>query len=56
LIDAQVENPHLISLGAERMTRRQFCALVENLTSLEAPPGDWTARFGELAASSLAVL
>ena len=55
LIDAQLENPHLMSLGAVRMPRRDFIAQVEWLTSQSAPAGDWTTRFGELAASSLAV-
>ena len=55
LIDAQVENPHLLSLGAERIPRRNFVALVERYTSLPASPGGWSSRFGELAASALAV-
>ena len=54
LIDAQVENPHLMSLGAERVRRGDFALLVERLTSLPEAPGSWTQRFGELAASSLA--
>ncbi len=54
LIDAQVENPHLMSLGAERMPRQDFTALVEQLTAIPAPPGSWTARFDELRASELA--
>jgi leucyl/phenylalanyl-tRNA--protein transferase len=33
LIDAQVENQHLMSLGAERLPRRDFMAQVEALTS-----------------------
>ncbi len=54
-IDAQVENTHLVSLGAERISRREFVALVERLTPLTAPPGDWTVRFGDLFASTFAV-
>jgi leucyl/phenylalanyl-tRNA--protein transferase len=54
LIDAQVENPHLVSLGAESMTRADFVAAVESLTSGPEPPGAWTDRFGEISASELA--
>lgn len=54
IIDAQVENPHLMSLGAERMPRPAFVALVEQLTAVKDPPGRWTERFGEVPASTLA--
>jgi len=54
LIDAQVENPHLMSLGAERVRRSEFAAAVEYLTSLPEAPGSWTARFGVLGGPSLA--
>ncbi len=54
LIDAQVENPHLLSLGAERMPRQDFLRFVEQLTALASPPGSWTARFGNLPAAALA--
>ena len=54
LIDAQVENPHLISLGAERMPRQEFVRLVQRLTAMAAPSGNWTARFGDLLGSTLA--
>lgn len=54
LIDAQVEHPHLLSLGAEQMPRQQFTAQVEHLTALPAAPGVWTTRFGERGASTLA--
>jgi leucyl/phenylalanyl-tRNA---protein transferase len=54
LIDAQVENPHLMSLGALRIPRSEFATLVERLTSLPEAPGSWTQRFGDLQASSLA--
>ena len=53
LIDAQVENPHLMSLGAERMPRREFLRLVEQLTAIASAPGSWTARFGSLPAAAL---
>jgi len=54
LIDAQVENPHLMSLGAERMSRREFVTYIEALTSIDEPAVGWQTRFGELTASVLA--
>lgn len=54
LIDAQVENDHLLSLGAESMPRDAFMARGRELTALDAPPGSWTARFGYLPAAGLA--
>lgn len=54
LIDAQVENPHLQSLGAESWPRPGFLAQVAELTGLTEAVGDWTARFGVLEASALA--
>ena len=54
LIDAQVENPHLLSLGAERMPRSVFSRWVGELTSVPEPAGSWTERFGELRAAELA--
>ncbi len=54
LFDAQLENPHLRSLGAEAWPRARFLAEVERLVALPAPPGTWTQRFGTLAAASLA--
>ncbi len=53
VIDAQVENPHLMSLGAERMQRKAFAELVELLTNLPSQQGSWTGPFGSLAASVL---
>ena len=53
LIDAQVENPHLVSLGAESWPRGRFLQQVESLTAQPEAPGNWTLRFGELAASEL---
>jgi leucyl/phenylalanyl-tRNA--protein transferase len=53
LIDAQVENQHLMSLGAERWPRRDFVAQVKALTSQAAAPGSWTGRFGEMEAARL---
>jgi leucyl/phenylalanyl-tRNA---protein transferase len=54
LIDAQVENPHLPTLGAMPMPREAFLAEVARLTAMEGRPGSWTQAFGELAASALA--
>lgn len=54
LIDAQVENDHLVSLGATTMPRREFLARVAPLVASPWPPGPWTARFGTLNASTLA--
>ena len=53
LIDAQVENAHLVGLGAEPWPRARFLAQVEVLTARDDAPGAWTDRFGELAASAL---
>ncbi|WP_159015820.1 leucyl/phenylalanyl-tRNA--protein transferase [Cognatiluteimonas profundi] len=53
LIDAQVENPHLDSLGAESWPRERFLREIAALTARNAPTGAWTGRFGELAAASL---
>lgn len=54
LFDAQLENPHLRSLGAESWPRARFLVEVERLAALPAPPGPWTQRFGTLPATALA--
>jgi len=54
LIDAQVESPHLLRLGAQACPRDEFLRSVRALTALHEPPAAWTPRFGELAAASLA--
>jgi leucyl/phenylalanyl-tRNA--protein transferase len=54
LIDAQVENPHLTSLGAESWPRSEFLAKVGVLTGTPEAPGRWTQRFGEVQAGALA--
>ena len=41
LVDAQVENPHLMRLGARRMPREAFLAQVAALVAEEALPGRW---------------
>ena len=55
LLDAQVGNPHLVSLGAESWTRERFLARVAQLAAQPGLPGPWTSRFGELSAAELAV-
>jgi leucyl/phenylalanyl-tRNA--protein transferase len=54
LIDAQIENPHLMTLGARYMHRTDFVAVVEHLVAMDEPAGSWTERFGQLRASTLA--
>lgn len=54
LIDAQVENGHLRSLGAELWPRTDFLRIVAAKTQEPAEAGSWSARFGELPASELA--
>ena len=53
LIDAQVENDHLVSLGAEALPRREFLAQVSRLVAAPDPPGPWSARFRPMHASDL---
>ena len=54
LIDAQIENPHLMRLGAQRLPREQFLQHVATQVALPEPPGSWTQRYGERHASGLA--
>jgi len=54
LIDAQMPNPHLHTLGALEMPRSAFLARVHDLVRLPEPVGSWEARFGARAACSLA--
>ena len=54
LVDAQVESPHLLTLGAESWPRARFLSGIAPLCAEPVPPGPWTARFGELAARILA--
>lgn len=54
LFDAQVENPHLRSLGAEAWPRDRFLREVAALVAVPEPAGSWTARFGALPAITLA--
>lgn len=53
LIDAQVENAHLLRLGAESWPRDTFLEALDELTAFDETTGSWTERFGELAARLL---
>lgn len=54
LIDAQVENPHLLSLGGMRMARPAFMAALAKYTALPGPAGNWQDIFSPYPASLLA--
>ncbi|MEQ7892499.1 leucyl/phenylalanyl-tRNA--protein transferase [Xanthomonas arboricola pv. zantedeschiae] len=54
LLDAQVENPHLMRLGAQRLPRAEFLQQVRLQVDQVAPPGSWSERHGERPASTLA--
>ena len=54
LIDAQVENPHLVSLGATSLCRPAFLEEIARLVSQPAPAGNWGSRFGAVTAGDLA--
>lgn len=52
LIDAQLENPHLVSLGAQHLPRKQFVARIEGLVALPGRPGLWTPHVDEWPAAA----
>lgn len=54
LIDAQVENPHLLTLGAEHMPRARFLAEIGLLCDSPVTPGPWRERVGTVPAADLA--
>lgn len=54
LLDAQVENPHLVTLGVERWPRPAFLEAVAALVRGPGIPGPWTQAFGRQPAASLA--
>ncbi|SIQ89986.1 leucyl/phenylalanyl-tRNA--protein transferase [Solilutibacter tolerans] len=54
LIDAQVENPHLQTLGALSMPRGDFLHIVRHQVQQATLAGPWDDRFGTLPASALA--
>ena len=54
LIDAQVGNPHLASLGAASWPRGRFIESVDALAEAPAPvTGAWTGAFGAIPAATL---
>jgi leucyl/phenylalanyl-tRNA--protein transferase len=53
LIDAQVENPHLHSLGGCLLARATFLEQVAGLVDEPSLDGAWTARFGLFPAAAL---
>ena len=55
LVDAQVENPHLVAMGAEAWPREDFLRRIASLVAAPEAPGPWRQRFGELPAAGLAV-
>lgn len=54
LFDAQIDHPHLRSLGGEPWPRARFLGEVARLAALPGLPGPWTEAFGPLAAATLA--
>lgn len=54
LVDAQVESPHLVSLGADAVPREDFLERIARLVDLPAQAGAWTAPVGEWSAARLA--
>lgn len=46
LIDAQVESPHLLRMGARRYRRRDFLAISGPLAALRSRHGTWTDSIG----------
>ena len=54
MFDAQIENPHLLRMGAEVMPRAEFLPEVRALTARPGAPGPWTDAFGWMNASALA--
>ena len=54
LLDAQVENPHLLSLGAELWPRDRFLDAIAGLVESPGRIGSWSGAFGEIPARHLA--
>lgn len=53
LIDAQVENNHLLSLGARLVPRSEFLRSIRALATQEGRLGPWTASMPGMAATEL---
>lgn len=54
LLDAQMPTPHLESLGARHLARRQFLSHLSAATPAALPEGSWTERFPVSNAAELA--
>lgn len=54
LIDAQVENPHLLRMGGETWPRPRFATQIEALTAASGRTGTWSDAFGILSLGDLA--
>lgn len=55
MIDAQVENPHLRTLGALSLPRGAFMQTVRAAVRQPGLDGSWQALFGDVAAAALAL-
>jgi len=54
LLDAQLDNPHLRSLGGEAWPRPRFLAEVARRVAEAGRVGPWTGAFGEVPVAALA--
>ncbi|HET8819461.1 MAG TPA: leucyl/phenylalanyl-tRNA--protein transferase [Xanthomonadaceae bacterium] len=54
LVDAQLDTPHLRSLGGEAWPRAAFLSAIAPLVDHACPAGDWRDSFGRIPAGSLA--
>jgi leucyl/phenylalanyl-tRNA--protein transferase len=54
LLDAQLENPHLMTMGAQAWPRTRFLREVRRLVALPGRAGPWSDAFGRLQARVLA--
>ena len=54
LLDAQLENPHLLRLGGQALPRDRFLGEVGVLCTRPVAPGPWTDAFGIRLASDFA--
>jgi leucyl/phenylalanyl-tRNA--protein transferase len=53
LLDAQLDSPHLQSLGAFQLPRRDFVVAVARLCAEPNPAGDWRQRWPQIRAADL---
>lgn len=53
LIDAQMENAHLVGLGARPLPRREFLDRIAVLCATPEPPGAWRDRVGDIEVREL---